>query len=85
MEPVAFITELVYKAEKRSFEANQCPDLPHGVEVPRKDVEIVKLAYLTKVRIVTADGPLRDAVNGHPSLQLEALTPVEALPLASET
>lgn len=85
MEPVAFVVGLLHKAEKCSFEANDCPELPAGVVVPRKDIEIVKIARHAKVRIVTGDGPLWDAVNGSSLLQLQALTPVQAVPLASET
>lgn len=84
-EPVSFINELLRKAEKWSFEYADCPDVPEAAKVPAEDIEIVKLALLAHVIIVTGDGPLRTAVNSVPTLEIKAITPPEALLLAKDT
>lgn len=85
MEPVVFIRELLNKSEKWSFETGECPDLPAEIIVPREDIEIVRLALLAQVKVVTGDEELRAAINDHPQLGLQALQPIEALPLAADT
>lgn len=85
LQPVSFIRELLNNSDKRGWEHEDCPELPEGVEVPRKDIEIVRLALLARSHIVTCDGPLRTAVNASPVLNLRALTPAEALIPAADS
>lgn len=85
MEPVAFIKQLVVNSQKRTYKHEECPEIPQGIAVPRKDIEIVRLALLAEAKIITGDGPLRAAVNNNPALGLEALNPAEAIALASDS
>lgn len=84
-ERISFINGFLHKAEKLSFESNECPDLPHGTVVPAEDVDIVKFALLTKANVVTGDGELLEAINRHPQLGFRALHPRDAIVLALET
>lgn len=84
-EPVTFINELLRKAEKWSFEHAECPTLPDGLTVPAEDIEIVRLALLARVVVVTGDEPLTLAVNSAATLEIRAITPAEALSLAADT
>lgn len=85
LEPVSVIKQIVHNSEKWSFEYADCPEIPAGVSVPLEDVEIVRLALLARVLIVTGDGPLTLAVNSAPALGIKAITPADALALARET
>lgn len=85
LERVSFIKQLFFKAEKWAFEQKGDAVLPAGIVVPRKDLEIVELAFFTETVIVTGDEPLRLAVNKSPELHIRAITPPEALALAADT
>lgn len=84
-EAVKFINDFLKKAEKRSYELDDCPELPAGVAVPAEDVEIVRFALLTKASVITGDTELREAINQYPEFGFRALRPVEAIVLARET
>lgn len=83
-ERISFINEVMHKAEKVSFEANEYPDLPHGAVIPAEDVEIVRIARIASAIVISGDDELRNQINAQPQLGLRALRPSEALPLASE-
>lgn len=85
MPPVTFINQLLKNAQKLKCAYELCPEIPAGNAIPAKDIHIVRLALLTEARIITCDGPLRTAVNANRALGLEALTPAEAIPLASDS
>lgn len=83
-ESVKFINDFLKKAEKRSFELADCPELPVDVVVSAEDVEIVRFALLTNAIVVTGDGELRRAVNGQAQLGIRALHPKDAIALAQD-
>ena len=83
-EPLRFLLGLMKNADKFHVEEQDPPLLPTGVQVPRKDVHIVRAALLSGALIVTGDTKLRDSVNAEPSLGLRALSPMEALELAGD-
>lgn len=82
--PLQFIN-LVKNSHKLFWESNDPPAIPSEARIPRKDVPIVSLALLSNALLVTTDGPLRSAILGYPALGLTALTPHEAISLATET
>src|ERR1700691_5919190 len=63
LEPTAFIVQLQMNSLKWSFETEDCPELPEGIAIPAEDIHIVRLALLSRSKIVTADDELRMAVN----------------------
>lgn len=86
LEPVAFMKQIFQNSEKQRWSENDPPQLPTGVRIPRKDVEIVRLAHVAGVRIITSDRPLLEAIRAASGqLHLEALRPTEALPLAADS
>ena len=85
LEPVVFINQLLKNSQKWAVEWSECPPLPGGVVVPAEDVAIVRLALLAGARIVTGDSDLRLAVNGSAALNLQAVTPSEALVFAADS
>lgn len=84
-EPISYIRELLKKAEKLQWRQEDYPELPAGVMIPAKDVEIVRLALLYQAVIVTCDEPLTAALGKAAGLGLRVLRPVEALELAADT
>jgi hypothetical protein len=85
LEPVVFINQLLKNSQKWAVEWSECPPLPGGVVVPAEDIAIVRLALLAGARIVTGDSDLRLAVNGSVALNLQAVTPSEALVFAADS
>jgi hypothetical protein len=80
LPPGYFFTQLLKRADKRTFEYEALPTLPEGCsDIPRKDEYLVRAALISGPLLVTTDGPLYDAVRGHPELGIEVLWPNEAL------
>ncbi len=84
LEPVFFLRELLHNSQKVRHEVSDPPELPPAVQIPTEDIAVVRAALISCPKVVTSDYELREAINGQSVLQLQALTPMEALPLASE-
>ena len=81
---VGFINQILKNSEKVSEEYIDPPELPVNINIPHEDVHIVRAALISHPLIVTCDPGLKDAVNRETSLKLRAVTPQEAIPLASQ-
>ncbi len=81
-EALSFISLFMVNPAKRTLEYGDLPELPAGVQIPRKDADIVRAALISHPIIVTADERLRDAIKSQPMLGLTALSPKEALEFA---
>lgn len=84
-EALSFITEILRNSAKSLIETQQAPELPEGIVIPREDTHIVRAAMISHPLIVTADAELKDAINSQPVLELQALTPREAIGIAEQT
>lgn len=84
IEPAFFLSQLIKNSAKTRMEYADPPELPAGSKIPRKDIHVVRAALLSRPLVVTADGPLRNAINAQPSLGFRALTPAQAIVLAKE-
>ena len=83
-QPAFFVREFLQNSEKRSLEYDDPPELPSGVTIPSEDTHIVRAALVSRPFIVSADEGLREAINAQAVLGLKALSPNEAVELASE-
>jgi hypothetical protein len=80
LAPAYFFKQVLNRADKRTFEYEELPALPEGCsDVPRKDEYVVRAALISRPLLVTADGPLYQAIRDHPELGIEVLWPREAL------
>ena len=84
LEPLFLLNQLVKNSAKLIWDSPQAPELPQGITVPPEDIPIVRIALISRPKVVTADGDLREAINSQPSLGLTALTPAEAIELAKD-
>ena len=85
LAPAYFFNQLLRRADKRTIQYGDLPDLPEGCsDVPRKDEYLVQAALISRPLLVTADEPLYNAIRNHPELGIEALKPREALERAEE-
>lgn len=84
LQPISFVNQLLFKAEKFIQETEQLPEIPADVVVPNEDILIVRSALLSHPSLVAADEELREAVNGQTQLGLRALSPSQALQLAQD-
>ena len=84
IEPLFFLTQFMWNSSKLVWEHGDLPALPDGVVIPAEDVDLVRLALFSHPLFVTSDGELREAVNQSPSVNLRALRPADAIPLAQD-
>ncbi len=84
-QPVDFIKQLLFRADKRTLHYQELPKIPAGCNIPREDEYIVQAALIIQPLLVTADEPLYDALKKHPELGIEVLWPHEALERAKES
>jgi len=77
-----FLKQLLYNNLKRTLEYSELPDLPPGVQVPRKDEHIVRAALISRPTIVAEDSDLLEAINNQPELGLQAMDARMALEFA---
>jgi hypothetical protein len=79
------LSELVYNAQKLVHEGEEPPALPSNCNIPTEDINVVRAALISHPKLVTADVDLMTAVNGCEALHLQAISPAEAIILASDT
>ena len=84
LEPSYFFSQLLKRADKRTFQYGDLPTLPAECNVPRKDEYLVQAALISRPLLVTGDEPLYNALKNHPELGIEVLWPHEALQRARE-
>ncbi|HTV53453.1 MAG TPA: hypothetical protein VMI06_00895 [Terriglobia bacterium] len=78
-----FIKQLLHNSAKATWHYADLPALPEGVAGPQEDLDIIRLALISRPILVTNDSGLREAVKGHHDLlSLDALDAHEALELA---
>lgn len=77
-----FLTQFLHNNLKRVCGYGELPPLPVGVEVPREDENIVRVALISHPVVVAEDTELREAIRNHPALGLRAMDTREALEFA---
>ncbi len=82
---LSVLNQLILNSDKVVWEQGEPPEIPPAVQVPEKDTYVVRAALISRPLVVTCDNALKDAINDHPQLNLRAIHPVEALPLAEDT
>ena len=85
LAPTYLFGQLLNRADKRTFEYEDLPELPEGCgDIPRKDQYLVQAALISRPLLVTADEGLYTALKNYPELGIEVLWPAEALLRAKE-
>jgi len=84
LQPLFVLNQLVHNSLKFVPEWEEPPALPSSCRVPDEDVNVVRAALISHPKIVTADEDLKNAINECEALHLEALSPADAIILASE-
>jgi hypothetical protein len=86
LPPGYLFSQLLKRADKRTFEYEGLPTLPEGCsDIPRKDEYLVQAALLSHPLHVTSDEDLYKALKNHPELDIEVLWPHEALQRAQSS
>lgn len=84
-EAIWLLIQLLKNSDKAIQVVEEAHPPPEGIDFPREDIHILTLALFSKALIVSGDPGLRDAINNQPELILKAVTPHEAVVLASDT
>jgi hypothetical protein len=85
LQPTFFETLFFGNSLKAVREDATPPRLPASANIPNEDVDVVRAALISRPKFVTNDTALMDAINACEALHLVAITPAQAIPLASET
>jgi hypothetical protein len=85
LQSLSVLNQLVVNSQKAVWEQSEPPEIPVGINIPQKDRYLVRAALISQPLVVTCDNSLRHAINDYPQLNLRALHPTDALPLAKDT
>jgi len=85
LQPVFFQRFFFGNSVKAVMEDADPPPLPKNANIPNEDIDVVRAALISRPKFVTNDPDLRNAINACQALYLTAITPAQAVQLASET